>query len=433
MFYRIARALWGDFSAEDAKRFGMLSLTFLFLIGSYWLMRPLKDGLFLKIVGKSQIPTAKILSWVFVVALVLFYQKLVDLVAKHKLFYILCAAYAVVFLGIAYALTLPGIGLANTTPDKTRILGWVIYLSIESFGSLLVALFWSFVASVTDTASAKKGFPLIIAGAQIGSIAGPALGNYAEVIGLPTLMATVAITILMVPVMIALFVRMFPAAGKETGPVKDKKPTGIVEGLRLLGSKPYLLGILGVATLYEVIGTILDYQMKVAADDAFTSAAAVTSFLSKFGMTTNVVSLVFALLGSSFFIRRFGLTFCLVAFPVTVAGVVLWVYFAPSLWVFFGAMVAVKALSYALNNPCKEIMYIPTSKDVKFKAKSWIDSFGGRTAKAAGSGINSLIPIVELATLGSLISLGIIGVWLVVAYYVGRTNDNLVKENKIIG
>ena len=51
MLQRIKNALWGDLSGEELKRFGMLAVTLLFIIGSYWLMRPLKDGIFVSIVG----------------------------------------------------------------------------------------------------------------------------------------------------------------------------------------------------------------------------------------------------------------------------------------------------------------------------------------------------------------------------------------------
>lgn len=47
-------------------------------------------------------------------------------------------------------------------------------------------------------------------------------------------------------------------------------------------------------------------------------------------------------------------------------------------------MMFLKALSYSLNNPCKEMLYNPTSTDVKFKAKSWIDIFGQRGASDTG-------------------------------------------------
>ena len=46
---------------------------------------------------------------------------------------------------IHFLLKNPTIGLENTVADPSRTLGWVIYLAIESFGSLLVSLFWSFL------------------------------------------------------------------------------------------------------------------------------------------------------------------------------------------------------------------------------------------------------------------------------------------------
>src|SRR6056297_2266135 len=54
-------------------------------------------------------------------------------------------------------------------------------------------------------------------------------------------------------------------------------------------------------------------------------------------------------------------------------------------------MMFLKALSYSLNNPCKEMLYQPTNTAVKFKSKSWIDIFGQRGAKAAGSVVTNAL------------------------------------------
>jgi AAA family ATP:ADP antiporter len=48
-------------------------------------------------------------------------------------------------------------------------------------------------------------------------------------------------------------------------------------------------------------------------------------------------------------------------------------------------MILIKGMSYALNNPTKEILYQMTSTAIKFKCKSWIDTMGQRGAKATGS------------------------------------------------
>merc|ERR1712023_458949 len=43
------------------------------------------------------------------------------------------------------------------------------------------------------------------------------------------------------------------------------------------------------------------------------------------------------------------------------------------------------ALALALSNPCMELLYQPTSSEVKFKVKTWIDKFGQGGVKALGS------------------------------------------------
>lgn len=434
LFQKIKKALWGDLSSEDMKQFGMLSLTFAFIIGTYWLMRPLKDGLFFKIVGKMYQPNAKIISFFFIIPVIFIYAKLVDLVERQKLFYILAGFYSLLFLGISFFLNHETIGLVNKVPAWNRWFGWIIYLGVESYGSLLPALFWSFVASSTDSTTAKRGFGLIIGGAQIGAIAGPACATQAEWLGMTFLTMTVAVCLALVPLLIKAYITLYPSAAETKVAGEKKAKTGIFEGLRLLLSRPYLIGVFGVATLYEVVVTIADFQMKFLGDEAFTTPEAFTRFLGHFGMATNTLALVFALIGTGFFIRRFGLTFCLVAYPVCMALVMGAVMFYPSLWVVFAAVMAGKGLSYALNNPCKEILFIPTSKDVKFKAKSWIDSFGGRFAKGpAASGVNNLFKgMAEPIFYGSLLSLGIIGVWLVAAIYVGTKNKQLTDANEQI-
>ena len=51
-----------------------------------------------------------------------------------------------------------------------------------------------------------------------------------------------------------------------------------------------------VSVLFEVIATILDYQMKVLGKQANNSTADFASFMGFFGQITNTVSLVFSIL-----------------------------------------------------------------------------------------------------------------------------------------
>ena len=172
--------------------------------------------------------------------------------------------------------------------------------------------------------------------------------------------------------------------------------------------------------------------MKMLVKDQYPSTEAYTSFLGSFGVAVNSLSFFIALLGTSFLLRKLGLRTCLLIFPCVVGIVLLAVFMVPTLSVVFFAQVCLKGLSYAINNPSKEMLYIPTGPDVKFKVKSWIDMFGGRSAKALGGFIVN--PIKEsldtLLHVGTLIALGWVFVWIFTALFVGKTWFSLTVEKE---
>jgi AAA family ATP:ADP antiporter len=448
------RALWGDLSSEEVSKFSILSAAFFMLIGSYWLLRSMKDAIFSDLVGYKYQPVAKMVSLVVVIFAVLFYNKLINLLKRTTLVYTVMTFFGLGFFAIAYFLGHQEMICTLSTdsfmsPILTcvpgKVFGWFIYCFLESFGSISVALFLSFVASVMTSESAKRGYGMMYSFGQVGQILGAYLVTaYAASLGFSWLFALGGALICSVPFFIRWYVAAHPEhLAPEVKSGEKKKDTGIFEGLRLIASQPYIAGLLVVTTAYEVISTIVEYQMGMCVTEVFPNSAADFAWIKGIqGMSTGVLAIVFSLFGTSFFMRRFGLKFCLMAFPAMIGITLLatfGLYFSGVntyilMWTFLVAVVIFKGLSYTLNNPSKEVMYIPTSKDVKFKAKSWIDSFGNRSTKAVGAGINNALKtsLPLLISAGTVISLGIVGVWLVVAAYVGNTYNTLQKENKII-
>ena len=192
------------------------------------------------------------------------------------------------------------------------------------------------------------------------------------------------------------------------------------------------MGIFGISTIYEVVGTIMDYQMKMLAKEQYPSTEAYTAFLASFGVAVNSLSFCIALLGTSYLLRKLGLRLCLLIFPTAVGLVLLGVFMVPVLSIVFFAQVCLKGLSYAINNPSKEMLYIPTGPDVKFKVKSWIDMFGGRSAKALGAfTVDHLKESIDtLLHVGTLVAFVWVGVWFFTALFVGRTWHTLTLENE---
>ncbi|CBJ29086.1 conserved unknown protein [Ectocarpus siliculosus] len=444
VFARIFSGLYGDLPMSDRLRVAWLAGTLFFIIGGYWLLRSLKDPIVATIVGVDFIPRCKMLSLVVVFSLVFVYNKLVDIFPKHQLFYIIGAFYFATFSAIAIALADPVIGVQNKNASPTRLIGWISYCAIESFGSICVSLFWAFVNSSVNVETAKSAFGLIIAGANLGSIMGPTLAVTKADWGLPRLYGCGALCMGLMVLMVWGYVRKFGVEPSLMKANSKKKGAGVLEGFQLFLKYDYIKGIFAMSCLFMVEVTILDYTMKKLANDEFaalhpgdqdSATRAFVAFTGMFGQVTNTISFGFSLLGTSMVIRRLGLKTTLLAFPCMCLAVVIMVMAFPQLYVVFLALILLKGFSYSLNNPCKEILYQPTNSAVKFKSKSWIDIFGARMSKAGGSlvtdAFSSSIP--GLIHVGGSVAAGGAAFLIWVAWVMGRKFDHLMETGEVIG
>lgn len=457
MLSSVVRFFYPDLLKEEVKKFTLFAVACFFTLGTYWILRLLKDVLIYELAfpaelgwgigyGRIFIPSLKLISLGSVLLSVFIYSKLVDVYKKHQLFYVIGGFYIVLFTMLTAVL------LLNNTYGP-EVLGWfplaaigvVGYLATESFGSLIIALFWSFTVSVTQGDEAKRGFPYIITVAQIGTIGGSALVyfNFPDwLLFVICIFSIVALLFIISRIVKTLTPEQL--SGVKAGEKKAKPD--MMAGVKLLCTKPYLMGILVVSTFYEIAKSIVDYQMKSQAN--IIPSINFKQFLGIYGMSVNFLAFLMALLGTSMIMKKMGLRFCLILYPAMFGISMIGLYFFyltnPNpevlLWATFGVMMLVTATSYAVNNPVKEMMYIPTSKDAKFKVKGLTDMFGSRSAKMAGMQFGGALnvpgdamgSIARLMGYGTLISLGFIGVWLAVAIYVGQKNAQLTRDGEIV-
>lgn len=460
MITGVVQFFYPDIKRDEIKKYSLLAVAFLFTIGAYWLLRLLKDLVLYKLAfptslgypsdeGRLWAPVTKAISPFVVLGVVMIYTKLVDMFEKHKLFYIIATFYTICFSVIGTVLYLQAThGSEFVGATVLKYTGICNYLLTESLGSVLVALFWSFTVSISTTDQAKRAFPFIVAFGQIGSIAGSSLLLIKSLPTWPLFVVAVSCLIGLV-FAIKYLIATTPADQMRSDKEEKKTKPDMFGGIRLLLTQKYLMGVLVVSTFYEISGTIMDYQMKSQATIIFDEPT-FKWFLGIFGVASNGLAFVLALLGTSAVIKKFGVRVCLQLYPVScaISLISLYIYYQSGysspltlFWATFSAMMIVKGVSYAVNNPVKEMMYIPTSKDAKFKAKGIIDMLGGRSAKATGAQLggmlnvkgNPLASIQNLMVYGSLISLGIIGVWILAAFYVGNQNQKLVKSGETIG
>lgn len=437
----ICKLTFGEFEEEEFKKFLRLGSILAMIIGVYWAMRPLKDSLFIQLAGQANIPYAKTVSLLLMIPTIALYSKLLDAMPKIKLLGKLPSmVYGSVVLIYAGFIWLLQSGVIN--PNLfTVIAGYLWYFFVESFGSLVVALFWAFLAEITNVEASKKGFPLIYALAQLGGIIFPYI-----LIKLPVQMNVKTDAVSMIMIVLLLFLisplvkyvanktpkEELSAQSLETTSVtKKKEKTGFVEGLKLLLTKPYLLGIFGSLAFFEIIVTIFDFNFKYEAGNVY-SKVELTSYLATYSSVVNIVSFLLLILGVNKITKRLGITVSLITVPIVFGLAILGFITLNSLQFLFCLMVGSKAINYALNGPSLKQLYVPTSPAAKSKAQAWIETFGSRGAKELGSGIN-MLPNVIGRSVYKLASSGIcmvfVVIWIGISLYLGRTYKKAVDSH----
>jgi AAA family ATP:ADP antiporter len=88
------------------------------------------------------------------------------------------------------------------------------------------------------------------------------------------------------------------------------------------------------------------------------------------------------------------------------------------------------AFSYSINQTAREMLFVPTSDDVKYKARAFINMLIQRIGKGAailmalGFAAMSDLPIRYL----SLLALFVVVIWVGFAWYAGRSFEALTAE-----
>jgi ATP:ADP antiporter, AAA family len=450
-FARIAQ--WLNVGKYDAIKIFLSAATFFFIIGSYSILRSFKTSIFLGFVGREYEPYAKIVAILVTIPVMLIYGRVIDKVKKHQAIYCFLGLYIVLTILFACLFAHPVHGIANTQTSPYRIIGWMFEIFMDLFQALIVSTFWSFLNSISTPAFANRSYGLVVAGSRLGGILTTFFcwcvlekTSFAPTISIPLLTAVPALLLFCAGYCIYLMKRIVPAEQLhgyeatyqiEHNNEKNPKTTGVFEGLRLMLTEPYVLGIFGLVFSFEIINIIFDYQMHILMSiEKNNEVLGMSSFMLLYTGTFQTLSLLFSLFGTSTLLKRFGVRNCLLVMPIASMGLALLPVMYPKLITVFIVMVILRALNYGFNHPLREILFIPTVKDIQFKSKAWIDSFGRTISKTTGSTFNLFANTGSAyftLFMQSSFSIAIASVWAFIAILIGKRYLQTIAQNDVIG
>jgi AAA family ATP:ADP antiporter len=215
-------------------------------------------------------------------------------------------------------------------------------------------------------------------------------------------------------------------------------------GLKLIISQSYLRWIASYTFLYGLIGTFLYYQQGKLVDLTILDRDLRTQYFANIEFWVQLGTVLIQLLLTARLIRWFGITFALISQPaIAVLGWIAlslamiygtWLgsrgfrvgQLAPQLAVLAGVQIVLRISNFATAQPAREALYTVVEREVKYKSKSFIDTFVYRLGDCLGAwafmGIQAIgVTLTAIAVL----TIPIAGVWVFVGRSLGRKQREL--------
>jgi len=302
--------------------------------------------------------------------------------------------------------------------------GFFIWTSV--FNLFVVSVFWSLMADRFRPAQGARLFGFVAVGGTLGGIAGSA--STALLAGRIAPINLLLLSVVLLELAVLASVRLMRAAPEHTDENEAERPLGggVLDGIRAVAVSPYLLGIVAYMLLYTITATFLYFQQAEIVTASFTDRALRTVFFARVDLAVNSLTVLTQIFLTGRIVRRLGIALSLAALPlVCVLGFAL-LGATPTLIVVAVFQVLRRTSNYAVARPCREMLYTVVPREVKYKAKNFIDTFVYRAGDQVGAWSYLLMGVPALGI--GVVAVPLSAVWLGIGLWLGRRQQSAASD-----
>jgi len=449
-------ALFADVRPGEGVALLLLALSVFVLLTSYYIIKPVREALILAGGGAVVKSYAAAGQALLLLGLVPAYARLADRLPRRRLLTVV----TLFFSGCLVAFYL----LAQTPVP----LGVAFFLWVGIFNVMVVAQFWSLANDLYTPEAGKRLFAVLGFGASAGAVFGSwVTGQLIAPLGVyQLLLLSAALLVLSLVLSLAGERRRLrpdagtppPAPGQPPADAgadadadarqalagRDGAPRRGVWGL--LRDSTYIQLLAALSLLTNLVNTTGEFLLgelvtRTARDVATAGGASgeqaieaamgpwIGSFYADFFAVVNVAGLLIQLFLVSRLIKYLGVRVCLLILPLIALGGYALMLVFPVLSVVRWAKTAENATDYSLQNTVRNALWLPTSRQEKYAAKQFVDTFCWRF----GDVLSAAVVFVGTSWMAASISqfaavnLALVGVWLVVSVALGKRFRRLTR------
>jgi AAA family ATP:ADP antiporter len=405
----------------EARAVGLSFAYFFFLLGSYYILRPVRDAMG-TVYGVEQL---QVLYTATFVATFLCAPLFGSLVSKVRL------AVALPWLYGFFAASLIVFYLVFAAVTDDRNVAGAFFVWVSVLNMFIISVFWSFMSDVFSRRQAKRLFGFIAAGGSLGAVTGPGItAALVNVIGTNNLLLVSAggfVVVVFIMVALESEKKKLLESGEDVQQTTLDHPVGTnpFAGFTLLFKSRYLVVIAVFVLLLTWVSTVLYFQQAELVTNAFESREQRTQTFALVDLIVNIGAVAIQLFGTGRLVQRYGVTTALMFVPIIAGvafiGLAIW----PLLIVLLAAQVVRRIAEYAVARPGREMLFTIVDQESRYKAKNVIDTVVYRFGDVSQAWIQAGLGAVGLTMTGiSVFGLGIAAIWSYVAFLLGRRYES---------
>jgi ATP:ADP antiporter, AAA family len=321
--------------------------------------------------------------------------------------------------------------------------GQVFYVWFSVFNLFVTMVFWALMADRFSLEQSKRFFALIAVGGTCGAIAGPALAaTLAQPLGTANLLL-VSIAFLLVALGAAWLVAYLQperaaatmVANPEAPPAVDERSViggSAWNGLVAVIQSRYLMGIAGYVVILAVMSTFLYFtrlQMVAALGDDLDLR---TTVFAHIDMITQVSTLVLQAIVAGHLMKRIGVHVALMLLPLTLALGLIGLAIVASLAALIVVEATFRAVQRAITRPARETLYTVVTREEKYKAKAFVDTFVFRAGDVVGAQAEGLLGRLGMGLAAlTAVAVPLAVVWAALGYWLGRMQRDRALDQPV--
>ena len=399
---------------------------FFLLLGSYYVIRPIRTEMVI-VSGIDQLHWLALAVFGGMLLVVPIFGWMTQKLRRHVF---LNAVY------IFFSFNLVIFYLLFNAAETTALLARAFYVWVGVFNLFVVSVFWSFMADIFNREQSRRLFATIAAGGTSGALLGPLVtALLVGRIGISNLFLVAAVMLIGTLFCInklRLWRQNFSEQQGLQNKAQPKLKGGVLDGIKLVMSSRYLLGICVLMTGYSVCATLLSIQVAEQVEVLYPDSLERTRLFAIIDSVVNFLTLVFQLFLTSRLLKWLRMARMLAILPLAMMLGFIAVIVAPLIVFYAVAEIVRRAFEYGINKPAREMLYVPLPRDEKYKAKNFIDTGVHRGADLMSTWLMAGFRWAGLSSqMVALMAALLAGGWLLVALRTGKAYRSLSNSDKL--